>query len=54
VILTHHLQHFLRLGEFGERAEPSQVAEQDGNTAPVASEQVLVSGCDHKLRDLRR
>ncbi len=31
VILTHHLNHFLGLGKLGKRAEPAQVAEQDGD-----------------------
>ncbi len=38
----------------GEGAEAAHVAEQDGDGAPVAVEQVLVTGGDHEPRDLRR
>ena len=41
--LTEHTHHVFRLDRFGERREPSQVAEHDRDLAPMALEERFVA-----------
>src|SRR5439155_14257806 len=44
VVLAQDAHDLLRLGDLGERGEPAEVAEHDGDLAAVALEQSLIAG----------
>ena len=54
VVLPEHLHHVLGLDRLGERREAAQVAEDDGDLAPVALEERVVARRDDELGELRR
>src|SRR5262249_35649338 len=54
MILLHDRHSLLGLGQFGERGNPTQVAEDDGNRASMAFQHVIIPRREDELRNLGR
>ena len=54
VVLAEHRHHVLGLDRLRERGEAAQVAEHDGDLAPVALQERVVARGDDQLGELRR